>query len=222
MKELLLVGRLGITAAATVLALSAAAGAVPVPAPLPPPFDAGADGPPLVAQAPPAERAPRPSVPPEKPLPTVSSVVLMPADRQTIQKLHDGNQLEIQMGRLAQERGTTREVKGLGKRLVTDHTAADKKVDEHLRKRGTSLAELATTTTSDADHELLATRTGRDFDRAFALQIVADHTKSIDMLQSARIATFDDVLRDLYDQVIETQEAHKRAAQGIIAPMARR
>jgi predicted outer membrane protein len=220
MKELFQAGRLllggfGITVAATILAVSSGAGAEPVP----PPIDAAADGPPLTAQAaPPAERSPLP----EKPRPMTPSRQLDSADRQTVQKIHDGNQMELQMGRLAQERGTTREVKALGKRLVVDHTAADKKIDEYLRKRGTSLAELATTTTADGDHELLATRTGRDFDRSFALQMVADHTKSVEMLQSAQIATFDDVLRDLYDQLIETQEAHKRGAQGIIAPMARR
>jgi putative membrane protein len=214
--------RVGVTAAATLLALSAAAGAVPVPAPVPTPFDGGADGPPVVAQAAPPQRAPLPGAPPEKPPPMTSSVDLVPSDRNTIQKVHDGNQLEIQMGRLAQERGATREVKTLGKRLVTDHTAAEKKLDAFLRKRHSDLASLATTTTVDADHELLATRTGREFDRAFALQMVADHTKMIDMLQSARIATFDDDLRDIYDQMIDTQEAHKRAAQEILAPLARR
>jgi putative membrane protein len=189
--------------------------------PVPGPADAGADGRPLTALAPPRERAPQPPVPPDKvPSPTQLGV-LMPADRPTIQKLHDANQLEIQLGHLAEQRGASRGVKNLGHQLVADHTAADKKLDAFLRKRGSSLTELATTGATDADHELLATRTGREFDRAFGLQLVADHTRTIEMLQSARISTFDDLLRDLYDEVIETQETHKRAAQDVIASAAR-
>jgi putative membrane protein len=146
--------------------------------------------------------------------------VLTASDRATIQKLHDMNQLQIRMGRLAQERGGSRAVKAVGRKLVAEHTAAEQKLDEYLHKRGSSLADLATTTSADADHELLATRSGAEFDRAFALKIVADHTRTIDMLQSARIATYDDVLRDLYDAMVDTEEAHKRAAQDLMPSLA--
>jgi putative membrane protein len=206
--------------AALVLGMSLAASArKPKQEPVP---DAGADGPPLTAQAAPPMKAPaRPDDPPVQsprvpPQPSVAA-----ADRQTIQRLHDANQLEIQMGRLAQERGASREVKSYGKRLVADHTAADKKLDDYLRRRGTNIGELGTTSAADPDHELLATRVGAEFDRAFGLQLVADHTKIIDMLQSARIATYDDDLRELYDKMIETQEAHRRAAQDVVASSSR-
>jgi len=143
------------------------------------------------------------------------------ADKATIQKLHDGNQLEMQMGKLAQDKGSTRAVRDFGKTLVADHMAADRRLDEHLRKRGLDLSALAATTNADPDHEMLATKTGVDFDRAFAQQLIRDHQKVIELLDSARVETADDSLRLLYDQLTVTVRAHKRAAEDILTASAR-
>jgi putative membrane protein len=155
------------------------------------------------------------------PAPTPAAVRLSASDRPVVQKLHDANQLEVQMGHLAQEKGTTKAVRAFGKVLVADHTRADRQLDDYLKKRGSALNLLATTTSIDADHDLLATRTGTEFDRAFGLQMVADNQKAIDMLESARIATADDDLRAIYEALLPTLREHKRAAQDIVAASAR-
>src|SRR5215213_1268077 len=49
-----------------------------------------------------------------------------PAD--VLSKLHHANQMEIEAGKLAQEKGSSKAVKAYGKTLVRDHSAADKKV----------------------------------------------------------------------------------------------
>jgi putative membrane protein len=142
-------------------------------------------------------------------------------DKATLQKLHDANQMEIQMGRLAQDHGSTKAVREFGKRLMTDHTAADAKLEAFLRTRGSDLASFATTTSADADHELLATKSGTDFDRAFGQQMVRDHQKAIDLINSARVETADDTLRMLYDQLIPVIQNHKRVAEQIVAASVR-
>src|SRR5262249_1716407 len=53
--------------------------------------------------------------------------------------LHNKNLEEIQMGRLAQERGASQEVKEFGKTLVRDHTDADSKVVTTSREVGVTL-----------------------------------------------------------------------------------
>lgn len=140
---------------------------------------------------------------------------LAAADRQVLQKLHDANQMEIQMGQLAQDRGSSKAVREFGRKLATDHTAADKKIADYLRGQGLDLAALATTTSADADHELLAIKSGAEFDRAFALQMIADHQKALDTLNSARIATGDAQLRALYDDFIPILEAHRKTARAL-------
>jgi predicted outer membrane protein len=147
--------------------------------------------------------------------------VLEGVDKSTVQKLHDGDQLAIQMGKLAQEKGSTRGVRAYGQRLAADHTLAEHKIDAYLRKRGADLSALASTTNADPDHELLATKSGVEFDRAFARQMVSDHQKSLDIIESARVETGDDTLRVLYDDLATALRADKRAAEDLLAASAR-
>ena len=201
MKEMILAGRI-LLGGSLLLASGASAAAQPSPG-----DGTTSDVPRARAEAP----SPRPVSPP----------TLALADKATIQKLHDGNQMEIQMGKLAQDRGSTKSVREFGRKLVEDHTAADRKLEEFLHQRGTSLTAFATTTSADSDHELLATRSGTEFDRAFGLQMVRDHQKVIDLIDSARVETADETLRMLYDQLVPTIQAHKRAAEQIVSASAR-
>jgi predicted outer membrane protein len=147
--------------------------------------------------------------------------MLTGVDKSTIQKLHDGDQLAIQMGKLAQDKGSTRAARAYGQRLVADNTLAERKIDAYLRKRGADLSALASTTNADPDHELLATKSGVEFDRAFARQIVSDHQKSLDLIESARVETGDDALGVLYDDLTTTLRADQRAAKDLLAASAR-
>jgi putative membrane protein len=127
------------------------------------------------------------------------------------------------MGRLAAARGGSRAVRDFGRRLAADHADIDHKIDDYLRKRGLDVATLTTTTppTADPDHEMLATKTGLEFDRAFAQLAVRDLQKALDVLASERLATADDALRLLYDDLATTMRADKRAAEEILAATAR-
>jgi putative membrane protein len=153
--------------------------------------------------------------------PPLAPPAVTAADKLTLQKLHDGNQLEIQMGRLALDKGSTRAMRDYARALVTDHTFAERQLDEYLRRRGTDITALGSTTNADPEHELLATKSGPDFDRAFAQQMVRDHQRMLDLLESARVETPDDELRMLYDRLTKTARAHRRGAEDLLAAMSR-
>jgi putative membrane protein len=137
-------------------------------------------------------------------------------DRATVQALHDLNRTQIQMGSLAKTRGFNKATRSFGGQLMADHKLAERKLDAYLRKHGTSVDALVTASLSP-DHVLLATRTGADFDREFTLQIIADHNKVIDTIETAASATSDAELRAIYEQVLPILRAHKRAAQDIVS-----
>ncbi len=180
--------------------------------------DGGVDGllgrPKELAQ-PTALAAPKEKMP-NSPAPSTSAL-----DQATVQKLHDANQMEIQMGSIAKEKGSTKAVREFGRQLIADHTAADRRLGEYLRRHGADLKTLATTTSVDADHDLLATKSGPDFDRTFALQMIADHTKVMTLVESARIETSDAQLRELFETLLPTLQAHKKTAQDIVVASAR-
>src|SRR5688500_5032457 len=54
--------------------------------------------------------------------------------------LHHANQMEIQMGKMAKEKGTSEQVRQYGDRLIQDHELADQKVQDLARKDGVTLA----------------------------------------------------------------------------------
>jgi predicted outer membrane protein len=143
------------------------------------------------------------------------------ADRQVLQKLHDANQMEIQMGHLAQDKGSARAVKDFGSRLIADHTQAEKKIGDYLRRHALDVTAFASTTSEDSDHDALATRSGVAFDRVFMVQAATDHQKAIDLLERARNDTADDELKALYEQLLTTARAHKKAAQELSSSKAR-
>jgi putative membrane protein len=146
---------------------------------------------------------------------------LTPQDRSTIQRLHDGNQVQIQAGQLAKEKGASKASRDLGRALVTDHEAVEAQLDAHMKKRGSDIKSLTSTTSVDADHDLLTTKSGTEFERAFGLQIVTDQQKMIELVESARIETADDELRAIYDALLPVLRKHMTAARDIVAGAAR-
>src|SRR5207253_8782930 len=60
-------------------------------------------------------------------------------DDQVLRKLHHVNQEEIQAGQLAQQKGTTRDVKDYGATLVRDHTKGDQDVKTMASKMNVDL-----------------------------------------------------------------------------------
>ncbi|HEV3031205.1 MAG TPA: DUF4142 domain-containing protein [Polyangia bacterium] len=153
--------------------------------------------------------------------PPVAPPIVTGGDKLTLQQLHQANQTAIQMARLASTKGSTRSVRDYARTLIDEHTLAERKLDEYLRRRGSDLATLGSATSADADHELLATKSGPDFDRAFAEQMVRDHQTVLDRLSSAVLETSDDVLRLLYEQMTTTERAHKRGAEILLAATVR-
>jgi putative membrane protein len=134
-------------------------------------------------------------------------------------KLHHSNQMEIEMGKLAQEKGQSKDVKSFGKTLVTDHTAADKKVAALAKQEKIDL----TTAMPQMKHDKMAplkTAAGAEFDKAFASAMLEDHTKDVDEAKAARAATTDAKLKSLLDSMIPVLEKHRETAQKLVVMLA--
>jgi len=105
------------------------------------------------------------------------------ADTDFVRDVTRANAAEIDLGRLAAERSTSPDVKEFANMLVTDHTAAGKKL-------GAITTEHAIEATTDNDDNLrdlrdkLSAKQGLDFERAYVDAMVDGHQKMIDKLES--------------------------------------
>jgi putative membrane protein len=139
-------------------------------------------------------------------------------DDPTIVAIFDAaNTWDIETGKLAQEKGTTKDVREFGAMLVHDHTM--------VRQQGRDLAKkLGVTPTPPKDFALakdhaeamkqLRAAKGKEFDRVFLENEVHFHKAVIDAVnQTLMPAIQNQQLKDLVTRVAPAFQAHMVAAQ---------
>jgi putative membrane protein len=133
-----------------------------------------------------------------------------PTTAEVLSKIHQANEREVDMGRMAIEVGKTKEVRDYGKTLVKDHLAAEKKVDKLAKKEKIQLAE----TTAPSEMDTLPT--GDAFDGAFARRMLKAHQQAITELEAARDATADEQLKKLIGELLPVLRKHEETAQRLV------
>lgn len=131
-------------------------------------------------------------------------------------KLHHANQMEIDMGKLAQEKGESKDVKAFGKALVKDHTAADKKVTALAKEQNVDLSA-NTPSMPMGKMDKLKGMSGAEFDREFAQAMLDDHQKDVDDAKAAQEKTTDPKLKKLLAATIPVLEKHRETARKLVA-----
>lgn len=134
-----------------------------------------------------------------------------PATSEVLGKLHQSNQKEIEMGKVAQKHGSAKEVKAFGTMLVKDHTAADKKVIALAKKEKIDLP-----TAKPPSDEMANMAKESDFDAKFAKDMLDDHKKDVAEATAARDSTTDDKLKKLLTEIVPTLQKHEDTAQKLV------
>ena len=96
----------------------------------------------------------------------------------------NGGMMEVDMGRMAEEKGMSNDVKEFGKMMVADHSKAN---DELKTIAATKNITLPPTVGEDAQEDMndLRKLTGKDFDKKYVSMMVDDHKKDVDKFKDA-------------------------------------
>ena len=152
---------------------------------------------------------------------------LSEGDLSTLQHHHDVNQMEIEMGKLAQERGGP-EVKKYAAQLVKDHQSADKMAINLAKARGVTLSSHATpmSDVEEAEHakqmqtmERLKSLEGASFDREYLTAMVDGHSAELGYLTVAIADASDAKLKAHLEKVRPAIEKHADQARDLLAQM---
>ena len=135
-----------------------------------------------------------------------------PSTPAVLGKVHRSNLHEIEMGKMAENRGMSKEVQDFGKMLVKDHATADKKVVKLAKDEKVDLAANTPPADTHIDHK----HTGTAFDDAFATDMLADHEKAVAELMAARDATTDQKLKQLLTNLLPVLKKHQDTAQKLV------
>jgi putative membrane protein len=142
-------------------------------------------------------------------------------DQKIVMRLHELNQSEITMAKMAQERGHEAAVKEYADGLIRDHEAADQKLLAYAERQNMNMASIGRPGDAMAYGTLAMTdltlATKVEFDFNFARKMVADHQAAIDMADSAQRLARAPELRGLIADMLPTLREHLGGAQGLLA-----
>jgi putative membrane protein len=141
-----------------------------------------------------------------------------------VAKLHRVNQMEIDAGKMAEDKGSTKAVQDFGAELVRDHEAADKKVLAFAGKAGIDASSTAASSPADQaedrsdqqNMDQLHHLSGAAFDRQFASAMQEGHAKTITAVTSAQSAVGDKQLKALLGNLLPTLRKHEQTAEKLV------
>jgi putative membrane protein len=141
-----------------------------------------------------------------------TSMSLTSADQKFVMEAAMGGMAEVELGRLAAERGSSDSVKQFGQRMVDDHSRANSELMQLTAARGMTVPA-----TLDAKHQALMAKmsqlSGAAFDRAYAKEMVKDHQKDVSLFQKQATRAADSDLRAFAARTLPTLEEHLRMAR---------
>jgi len=145
----------------------------------------------------------------------------------TLQHHHDVNLVEIEMGKLAQQRGGPEEMT-YAAQLVKDHQLANTKAIKLAKTHGVTLSKGATPTTEvdEAQQakqmetmERLKSLEGSNFDREFLRAMVDQHSAELGYMSVAIADATAPKLKAHLEQARPTIEKHANHARELLAKM---
>ena len=141
----------------------------------------------------------------------------MSAEREFVEDQLVAGNAEVELGKLAQEKGSHPDVKAFGALMVRDHQAAAADLKPIAAKLNTSQAEARTDSDNDLKDRMedLSKLSGHDFDKKYISSMVDDHEKDVRELENkAEHATNPDV-KAWAEKTLPTIRQHLERARTI-------
>ena len=132
-----------------------------------------------------------------------------------------GGMTEVELGRLAAQKGATDEVRQFGRKMADDHTKANEELTRLAAGKGMTLP-----TAPDPKHASEAQKfsalAGEKFDREYVRMMIREHRKAVGDFQRQASRGADPDLRAFAARTLPTLQEHLRMIQRISDKMALR
>jgi putative membrane protein len=148
--------------------------------------------------------------------PTAETMDMRVDDKAFLKKAAEGNMTEVELGKLAEEKGSNPAVKEFGKHMVEDHTKANEELTATASKVN---AEVPTDLprSGKKNRDKLAKLSGPDFHKAYAKLMVNDHKEDVQSFtDEARLGRQPDV-KNFAAKTLPTLQEHEKMAEDMQA-----
>ena len=126
----------------------------------------------------------------------------------------NGGMMEVELGKVAEEKGVNQRVKDFGAMMVKDHSAAN----DNLKSIASTLnITLPDSVSDDGRKEIdkLKIKKGRDFDKAYVDMMLDDHKKDIAEFRKCADNCSDSSIKSFASTTLPTLEKHLDSIQAI-------
>lgn len=145
------------------------------------------------------------------------SEALSPADEQFLRDASSINQGEVEMGKLAEQKGTTDEVRNLGRRMVNDHSLMTAELRQLSQKWHFAIPPEQMQPAQKQAYDQLSGQTGKAFDDAYVQHMVQGHTMAIKTFEQQAKDGKNTYVKLYAQKQLPTLRAHMEIAQFDVA-----
>jgi putative membrane protein len=138
----------------------------------------------------------------------------MTADAKFAMTAAMGGMEEVEMGRLAAQKGASDEVRQFGQRMVDDHSKANADLMQVASSKGWALPA-ALDAKHQADMQKMSALSGEAFDRAYVKMMVKDHKKDVGEFQKESMRGADADVKSFATRTLPTLQEHLQMIQRI-------
>jgi putative membrane protein len=138
------------------------------------------------------------------------------ADKAFVKDAAEGSAMEIELGKLAQEKASSDAVKDFGKRMVEDHTKASEELKRAAAKANIPVPA-ETSRKGKKAQEKLSKLSGPDFDRAYMKMMVSDHKSDVKAFERESRSGAVPEIKNFAASTLPTLEEHYKLAEQIAA-----
>lgn len=142
------------------------------------------------------------------------SMAGMSADMKFAMMAAMGGMEEVEMGKLAAEKGASDEVRQFGQRMVDDHSKANQELMQIASSKGMTLPT-ALDAKHQADMQKMAALSGEAFDKAYVKMMVKDHKKDVGEFQKESMRGTDPEIKAFATSTLPTLQEHLQMIQRI-------
>jgi putative membrane protein len=129
-------------------------------------------------------------------------------------KAASGGMMEVELGRLAQEKGESQEVKNLGEIMVRDHSLANDELKNIAQMNNIQLPEDMLRKHKE-HYDELSELSGAEFDKAYLELMVKDHYEDVRMFREASEFYGNKDVRDWAGKILRTLREHEELVNNI-------
>ncbi|NJM61086.1 MAG: DUF4142 domain-containing protein [Oscillatoriales cyanobacterium RU_3_3] len=133
---------------------------------------------------------------------------LSSTDRNFILQAARSNMLEVELGRLAVQRGASDAVKQHGQQMVKEHSQANQELMQLAMQKGIELSPTEMSGQSTALRQQLSGLSGASFDAAYKQAMLASHNQAIALFQAQSRQGQDPDLKAWATKMLPNLQAH--------------